>query len=57
MKRDEKRPKWWYEETDPAGVDYDWVMEGLLARAGFEIESAESHGRLQATYVCAKSGP
>ncbi len=22
MKRDEKRPKWWYEETDPAGVDY-----------------------------------
>jgi len=36
---------------------YDWVMEGLLARAGFEIENAESHGRLQATYVCAKSGP
>lgn len=164
MKRDEKRPKWWYEETDPAGVDYssaelvqrydchggfltyehdaapvdaivsifvlhhlpdfwklvglkraaemlkpygrlflcdivfpsetanleaelnawvtsiakqsgpelaaeaethirdeystyNWVMEGLLARAGFEIGSAEYSGRLQATYVCAKSGP
>ncbi len=85
MKRDEKRPKWWYEETDPAGVDYssaelvqryddrhqklrethireeystyDWVMEGLLARAGFEIKSAEYRGRFQATYVCAKSGP
>lgn len=22
MNRDEKRPKWWYEETDPVGVDY-----------------------------------
>lgn len=22
MKRDEQRPKWWYEETKSAGVDY-----------------------------------
>ncbi len=33
---------------------YDWVMEGLLERAGFEIESAEYRGRFQATYVCTK---
>ena len=31
---------------------YDWVMEGLLKRAGFEIESAEYGDGFQATYVC-----
>ena len=31
---------------------YDWVMEGLLERAGFKIESAEYSEGFQATYVC-----
>ena len=31
---------------------YDWVMEGLLERAGFKIESAEYGDGFQATYVC-----
>ncbi len=33
---------------------YDWVMEGLLKRAGFEIESAEYDDGFQATYVCTR---
>lgn len=33
---------------------YDWVMEGLLRRAGFEIKSAEYGDGFQATYVCTK---
>jgi putative AdoMet-dependent methyltransferase len=33
---------------------YDWVMEGLLKRAGFEIESAEYGDGFQATYVCTR---
>ncbi len=31
---------------------YDWVMEGLLERAGFEIESAKYGEGFQATYGC-----
>ncbi len=31
---------------------YDRVMEGLLERAGFKIESAEYDDGFQATYVC-----
>ena len=31
---------------------YDWVMEGLLKRAGFEIKSAKYGDGFQATYVC-----
>ena len=31
---------------------YDWVIEGLLERAGFEIGSAEYGDGFQATYVC-----
>lgn len=31
---------------------YGWVMEGLLKRAGFEIDSAEYDDGFQATYVC-----
>jgi ubiquinone/menaquinone biosynthesis C-methylase UbiE len=31
---------------------YDWVMEGLLERAGFKIESSEYGDGFQATYVC-----
>ena len=30
---------------------YDWIMEGLLERAGFEIERAEYGDGFQATYV------
>jgi ubiquinone/menaquinone biosynthesis C-methylase UbiE len=33
---------------------YGWVMEGLLKRAGFEIESAEYDNGFQATYVCTR---
>jgi CheY-like chemotaxis protein/ubiquinone/menaquinone biosynthesis C-methylase UbiE len=33
---------------------YDWVMEGLLRRAGFGIDSAEYDGGFGATYVCTK---
>jgi putative AdoMet-dependent methyltransferase len=33
---------------------YDWVMEGLLKRAGFEIKSAEYGDGFQATYVCTR---
>ncbi|MEA1908637.1 MAG: class I SAM-dependent methyltransferase [Euryarchaeota archaeon] len=31
---------------------YDWIMEGLLERVGFKIESAEYGDGFQATYVC-----
>ena len=30
----------------------DWIMEELLERAGFEIESAEYGDGFRATYVC-----
>ena len=33
---------------------YDWVMEGLLKRTGFEIESAEYGDGFQATYICTR---
>jgi ubiquinone/menaquinone biosynthesis C-methylase UbiE len=33
---------------------YDWVMEGMLRRAGFHIESAEYNDSFGATYVCKK---
>jgi len=31
---------------------FDWVMEGLLKRAGFEIESVKYGDGFRATYVC-----
>ena len=34
---------------------FDWVMEGLLRRAGFRIDSAEYDGQLGATYLCTKA--
>jgi len=34
---------------------FDWVMEGLLRRAGFHIDSAEYNGQLGATYLCTKA--
>lgn len=32
---------------------YDWIMEGLLVRAGFTIDSAE-YNEFNATYICIK---
>ena len=32
---------------------YDWIMEGLLQRAGFNIDDIERDG-LQTTYICTK---
>jgi len=34
---------------------YDWVVEGLLERAGFTIESKEFEGGLLGTYLCKKN--
>ncbi len=33
---------------------YDWVMEGLIKRSGFDISSAEYSNGVQAIYVCTK---
>lgn len=33
---------------------YDWIMEGMLQRSGFQIEVAEYADGFQATYVCSK---
>jgi ubiquinone/menaquinone biosynthesis C-methylase UbiE len=33
---------------------YDWIMEGLLARAGFRIDVANYTGGYSATYLCTK---
>jgi putative AdoMet-dependent methyltransferase len=33
---------------------FDWVMEGLLRRAGFQIETAEYQNQFGATYLCTK---
>jgi putative AdoMet-dependent methyltransferase len=33
---------------------FDWVMEGLLRRAGFRIDSAEYNDGFGATYLCTK---
>ena len=32
----------------------DWIMEGLLERAGFEIEQTQRQNEFLATYLCAK---
>ena len=33
---------------------YDWVLEGMLERAGFTVDSKESISSLVARYFCAK---
>jgi ubiquinone/menaquinone biosynthesis C-methylase UbiE len=33
---------------------YDWVMDGLLSRAGFTIESKQMDGGVMGTYLCIK---
>jgi putative AdoMet-dependent methyltransferase len=35
---------------------YDWIMEGLLTRAGFRIDQAEYGGGFGATYLCTYPG-
>ncbi|MBF0529022.1 MAG: class I SAM-dependent methyltransferase [Deltaproteobacteria bacterium] len=34
---------------------YDWIMEGLLRRSGFQIDTAEYGKGFQTTYVCTLS--
>jgi putative AdoMet-dependent methyltransferase len=33
---------------------YDWIMEGLIKRSGFDISSADYSNGVQAAYVCTK---
>jgi putative AdoMet-dependent methyltransferase len=33
---------------------YDWIMEGIIRRSGFQIDSAEYGNGFQTTYVCTK---
>jgi len=35
---------------------FDWVMEGLLDRAGFRIDSSNYYNSVVAYYVCTKAG-
>jgi putative AdoMet-dependent methyltransferase len=35
---------------------YDWIMEGMLARAGFRIDRAEYGDGFGAAYLCVKPG-
>jgi putative AdoMet-dependent methyltransferase len=35
---------------------YDWIMEGLLERAGFRIDRAEYSEGFGASYLCTKTG-
>lgn len=34
---------------------YDWVMDGLLSRAGFSIKSKHIDGGILCTYICTKT--
>ena len=34
----------------------DWIMEGLLERAGFRVQTADYHGEFLASYLCTKRG-
>jgi len=34
---------------------YDWIMEGIIRRSGFRIDSAEYGKGFQTTYICTKS--
>ena len=34
----------------------DWIMEGLIKRAGFRIERADYQKGLYATYLCTRVG-
>ncbi len=35
---------------------YDWIMEGMLARAGFRIDKADYGSGFGATYLCTNNG-
>jgi putative AdoMet-dependent methyltransferase len=34
---------------------YDWIMEGLVRRSGFQIDGIEYGKGFQTTYVCTKN--
>ncbi|GBE06380.1 MAG TPA: hypothetical protein ENG95_07010 [Nitrospirae bacterium] len=34
---------------------YRWIMEGLLERAGFKIESKTHYENIMANYICTKA--
>jgi len=33
---------------------YDWIMDGILSRSGFEIKTCEKGDMFQMTYICGK---
>lgn len=33
---------------------YDWIMEGMIRRSGFQVDSVEHGKGFQATYICTK---
>lgn len=33
---------------------YDWIMEGILTKSGFHIDSAQYGSGFQATYICSR---
>ncbi|MCX7919892.1 MAG: class I SAM-dependent methyltransferase [bacterium] len=33
---------------------YDWIMEGILSKSGFKIDSAQYNTGFQATYICSQ---
>jgi putative AdoMet-dependent methyltransferase len=35
---------------------YDWIMEGLMVRAGFRIDRADYHDGFGASFLCTKAG-
>lgn len=35
---------------------YDWIMEGLLKRAGFQINNMQYTDQVNAIYICSKQG-
>ncbi len=35
---------------------YDWVLEGMVARAGFSIDSVNYRNGFEATYLCTRVG-
>ena len=34
----------------------DWIMEALLERAGFRVQTADYHDEFLASYLCTKRG-
>lgn len=48
-------PAWFYNEIQhDEHSTFDWVIESLLERAGFQIDTAEYGEGLGATYICTR---